>query len=69
MKAEGGVNAGRRIFRRHQDPISALLAYQLLVTLVPYSYKAMDRLSAVGQLQVSLSPTLSASWSTLERKR
>ncbi len=48
------VGGGKRTYRRHQDPISALLAYQLLVSVMPYAQKAVDRLGGLGYLQCIL---------------
>lgn len=44
----------KRAARRHQDPLSALLAYQLLVALMPSAQAIVDRMAGLGHLQVIL---------------
>ncbi len=44
------VVGGKRASRRHHDPISALLAYQLLVAIIPYAQKPVDRLGSLAML-------------------
>jgi len=43
-----------RNFRRHNDPISALYAFKILVGLVPYEIKEFEKAAGFRELQVSL---------------
>lgn len=48
------TNGSRRAYRRHHDPISALLAYQLLVSIMPYAQKSIEKISGLSHLHVIL---------------
>lgn len=52
-KSDPSVRVGRN-FRRHQDPVSALYAFTLLVGLVPFEIKDFEKAAGFRELQISL---------------